>query len=48
VFEDAINGWIFKYASKLVDLNDADAGMAVMNLIAAYPEGQPLFFTFGE
>jgi hypothetical protein len=38
VFEDAIQGWLLNYASKLVDMHEDHAGMAVMNLVAAYPE----------
>ena len=45
VFEDAITGWILKYASKLVDVNEPDAGMAVMSLVAAYPEAIECYAT---
>jgi hypothetical protein len=38
VFADAIQGWLLDYASKLVELHEDHAGMAVMNLVAAYPE----------
>ena len=38
VFEDAIQGWILDYAAKLADLKEDGAGMAVMNLVVAYPE----------
>ena len=38
VFEDAIQGWTLDYAAKLTGLNEPAAGMAVMNLVAAYPE----------
>jgi hypothetical protein len=38
VFEDAIQGWILDYAAKLADLKEDAAGMAVMNLVVAYPE----------
>lgn len=38
VFEDAIQGWILDYAAKLAELKENAAGMAVMNLVAAYPE----------
>jgi hypothetical protein len=38
VFEDAIGSWILHYASRLADLKENDAGMAVMILVAAYPE----------
>lgn len=38
VFEDAILGWFFKFANALVSLQDEHAGMAIMTVIAAYPE----------
>jgi hypothetical protein len=38
VFEDAIQDWILDYAAKLADLKENAAGMAVMNLVVAYPE----------
>ena len=38
VFEDAIQGWLLDYASRLAELKEDRAGLAVMVLIAAYPE----------
>jgi hypothetical protein len=45
VFEDAMKGWILQYASRLVALGENDAGMAVMLLVAAYPETIECYLT---
>ena len=38
VFGDAIQGWILNYAARLAQLNEPAAGMAIIGLVAAYPE----------
>jgi hypothetical protein len=38
VFQDAIQGWILNYAARLEKLNEPAAGMAIIALVAAYPE----------
>ncbi len=45
VFEDAIRGWILDYAVRLADLREPAAGMAIMLLVAAYPETIECYFT---
>ncbi len=45
VFGDAIQRWILDYAAKLAGLNEAAAGMAVMVLVAAYPETIECYLT---
>ena len=45
VFEDAIQGWILDYAARLATSEDKGAGMALMLLVAAYPETIECYLT---